>query len=151
MLDAIQGPLWVSAQATGRIRNYQLMMSLIILSNLPISFCILKLFPVAELVLVVKVLVNIVVLIARVLYLRKIYSFPVIRYIKKVVVPCLFISITSILLPYYVYIIIDGFWQLVGVVLTSILSVIVSVFVIGLSRNERVVTKNMIMKYLHRK
>lgn len=151
LLDAIQGPLWVSAQATGRIRNYQLMMSLIILSNLPISFCILKLFPVAELVLVVKVLVNIVVLIARVLYLRKIYSFPVIRYIKKVVVPCLFISITSILLPYYVYIIIDGFWQLVGVVLTSILSVIVSVFVIGLSRNERVVTKNMIMKYLHRK
>ena len=151
LLDAIQGPLWVSAQATGQIRNYQLMMSLIILSNLPISFCVLKLFPVAELVLAVKVLVNIVALIARVLYLRKIYSFPVISYFKKVIVPCLFVSITSILLPYYVYVSIDGFWQLVGVILTSILTVIASVFVIGLSRNERIIIKSLITKQLHRR
>ena len=30
LLDAIQGPLWVSVQATGKIRNYQILMSIML-------------------------------------------------------------------------------------------------------------------------
>lgn len=35
ILDAIQGPLWASVQATGKIRTYQILMSVLILANLP--------------------------------------------------------------------------------------------------------------------
>ena len=42
MVDALQGPLWVSVQATGKIRNYQILMSILILSSVPVSYVLLN-------------------------------------------------------------------------------------------------------------
>jgi hypothetical protein len=42
LLDSISGPLWMTVQATGRIKKYQIAISFIILSNLLISYLFLK-------------------------------------------------------------------------------------------------------------
>ena len=41
MIDAVSGPLWNSVQATGKIRNYQILISILISLNIPVSFALL--------------------------------------------------------------------------------------------------------------
>ena len=62
LIDAVQGPLWVSAQATGKIRNYQIIMSTLILLNLPVSYLLLRLFFIFELAILTKVIIYIFLL-----------------------------------------------------------------------------------------
>ena len=146
LIDALQGPLWVSAQASGRIRNYQLLMSSIILLNLPISYLVLKFLPVAELALIIKVIINIIVSVARMFYLKQIYSFPLLRYIQKVLLLCLFVSVLSALLPYCIYLETTGVCLLILVPLAAVICTAISIYVIGISSNERAVLKNALIK-----
>ena len=150
LIDAIQGPLWVSAQANGEIRNYQLLMSSLILLNLPVTYVILKIIPIAELALVVRVAINVITALVRVLYLNRLFSFPVTRYIKKVVAACVGVSATSLLFPYLIYQNTDGFLQLCYTILSSLVCTLASVYLIGLSCNERKIVLNVIKIYLKR-
>ena len=150
LIDAIQGPLWVSAQANGEIRNYQLLMSSLILLNLPVTYVILKIIPIAELALVVRVAINVITALVRVSYLNRLFSFPVTRYIKKVVAACVGVSATSLLFPYLIYQNTDGFLQLCYTILSSLVCTLASVYLIGLSCNERKIVLNVIKIYLKR-
>lgn len=76
LLDAIQGPLWISVQATGNIRNYQILMGIMILSNVPISYLFFRLGYVPEVALGIKVVMNVLIYIVRLLYLKYLFSFP---------------------------------------------------------------------------
>ena len=150
LIDAIQGPLWASAQANGEIRNYQLLMSSLILLNLPVTYVILKIIPIAELALVVRVAINVITALVRVSYLNRLFSFPVTRYIKKVVAACVGVSATSLLFPYLIYQNTDGFLQLCYTILSSLVCTLASVYLIGLSCNERKIVLNVIKIYLKR-
>ena len=149
LIDAIQGPLWVSAQATGKIKNYQLIVSSLILLNLPLSLIILHYFKIAELALVIRVIINGITAIARVLYLRKLYSFPIKRYLKEVVFICLLVSLLSSVLPISVYICIDNtIPRIIAVCLISILLSCLCIYYIGLRKQEKAFIKTVIYKQL---
>ena len=151
LVDAIQGPLWVSAQAVGKIRNYQLLMSFLILLNLPIAYVILKFVPIAEMVLIVRVLVNVLTALVRVFYLKGLYSFPVRRYFKEVVWLCLLVTAFSAIIPYWAY---DygtaGVIRLFAVVALCIICSCISVYLIGLSKSEKELVRNVVQKYILR-
>ena len=70
LLDAIQGPLWISVQATGNIRNYQILMGIMILSNVPISYLFFRLGYVPEVALGIKVVMNVLIYIVRLLFFK---------------------------------------------------------------------------------
>ena len=71
LLDALQGPLWVSVQATGKIRDYQILMSVMILSNLPFSYLLLRMGYMPEVVLEIRCMLNFFTLFVRLCYLRR--------------------------------------------------------------------------------
>ena len=85
LLDALQGPLWFSVQATGKIRTYQILMSFMILSNLPIAYLCLKQGLSPNSALVVRCCVNLATLFVRLWYLRRLFGFPVGDFFKNVV------------------------------------------------------------------
>lgn len=138
LIDAIQGPLWVSAQATGKIRNYQMLMSALIISNVPLSIVTLYFVKIPEIALVIKVIVNGITATARVWYLHRLYSFPVMRYVKEVVALCLVISIVSAIPPLAVSMYLDsGIMKFAATIAVSVLCTGMSVYFLGLKQQEK--------------
>ena len=148
LLDAIQGPLWMSVQATGKIRNYQLLMSLLILMNLPLSYLFLKMEYAPEIVLIVKVVVNLAIYIVRIIYLNVLYSFPGIQYLKEVIVRVLLVTFVVYPLTNAFYQHGEkGFTQIVLIVLSSFILNIAVITIIGLNKKERIILCKQLNKY----
>lgn len=84
LVDALSGPLWMSVQATGEIRNYQLIVSAFIFSNLPFAILLLWLGAPPVWVLVLKVFINIVVTVWRSFYLKGKVGLPTWKFLKEV-------------------------------------------------------------------
>lgn len=146
LLDAIQGPLWVSVQATGRIRNYQILMSALIIANLPISYAFLKLGYPPETVLGVRAAVNMLIFVVRWFYLRHLFDFPILAYLKEVVWPCGLITAVSFVamesIPAYES-------QLLTVAVVGVASVALNavlIYLLGLDSKERELIKTIIRK-----
>ena len=148
LIDAVQGPLWVSAQATGKIRNYQLLMSFLMLLNLPVTYIILKITAIPELAIAVRILFSLITAVFRVVYLKHLFLFPLMRYVKEVVLTCVVISVTSLLLPCWMYLYIDEFFRLCCTIFLCLICTFISIYFIGFSRGEKMIVIRAIKKYL---
>ena len=150
LIDAVQGPLWVSAQATGKIRNYQILMSALILLNLPITYVLLIFFKNPEIALIVRVAVNFFTAIVRVVYLNHLYNFPIGRYIKEVIIRCLMVLVISYPIPYLVHKAMGT--TLIDTVMNIFIALACAVIVIasvGLQSKERVLIKSKTKQIFH--
>ena len=138
LLDAIQGPLWISVQATGNIRNYQILMGIMILSNVPISYLFFRLGYVPEVALGIKVVMNVLIYIVRLLYLKYLFSFPTNSYLRKVVFRSIIVTAISYELVCFSSLNISfPIIKIVSSIISSLLSVGVLFYFIGLDRSER--------------
>ena len=81
LLMAASNPLWMSVQATGNIKKYQIIMSSLLILNFPISYLCLKLGTSAYSIWIVRVLVEVVVYIVRLYYLKGAIGINANRYI----------------------------------------------------------------------
>ena len=150
LIDAVQGPLWVSAQATGKIRNYQILMSALILLNLPITYVLLIFFKNPEIALIVRVSINFVTAVARVIYLNHLYNFPIDRYMKDVILKCIMVMVISYPIPYLVHkmtgtTLIDTFAN----VFIALVCAIVFITLIGLRSKERILIISKMKQVFH--
>lgn len=146
LLDALSGPLWMSVQAIGDIKNYQMVISSVILLNLPIGYAML-LFgfsPVA--VIGLRVLLNAVTLMVRILYLKRKINFPAKKYICHTLAPSLLVTLLCIPIPYYLYQSARSFSGIVMTVSSSLLICALLIVALGLNREERKYIKNIILK-----
>lgn len=96
LIDALNGPLWTSVNATGKIKKYQILMSFILILNLPVGYIMLYLGYPPEFIWISRVFFNIVAMIARLIYLKKILIFPLQQYTKTVLFPLSIVVIGSL-------------------------------------------------------
>ena len=82
MVDALSGPLWVSVQATGNIKRYQIEISLLILLNLTLVYLVLACGFSPVYALSVRAGINILAYFYRIVYLTKRISFPGIKWLR---------------------------------------------------------------------
>lgn len=151
LIDSIQGPLWVSVQATGKIRNYQIMMSLLILMNLPITYVLLVFFRIPEIALLVRIAINFVTAMARVIYLNHLYGFPVRRYLSESVCKCMLVLIISFPLPYIMHRITSvTFTNTILNLIVAFMCAIIAITFIGLNLKERVLVINKTKQLAHK-
>lgn len=139
MIDAMSGPLWNSVQATGKIRNYQILISSIIAINVPAAYVILKLGGSPIIVLVVRVIINFITHLVRIFYLRRLFEFPSLPYIKDIMSRIVFVSIVAMPLPLLMMrkVPTPTVWQLLFFLVIIVLQTAVFVFLLGLSQGER--------------
>lgn len=143
LLDAIQCPLWTSIQATGDIKRYQIIMSIMIFINIPLSWLALKIgYPPAS-VLLIRIFINAATFIVRLIYLNKQFLFPVYIYIRQVVVPCILISIVSYCLIDYLSIQFTSWSKIVIVTLSSVFLNMILI-VSSLGKTERMTLINFV-------
>ena len=146
-IEAITAPLWMSVQATGKIRNYQILMASLIFLNFPIAYIVLKLGLPVYSIWIVRIMVNVVVMIARCIYMKKKLNFPLLPYIKAVIMPIVSVTLVALPIPILLYYTIHGFWQnmiIVGIITFAL--TVVDVYFVGMNTHEKLIVRNMILK-----
>lgn len=146
LLDALQGPLWYSVQATGKIKTYQILMSFMILSNLPIAYVCLKLGYSPSSVLVVRCIINLATLFVRLWYLNRLYKFPVMEFVNGVIFRIVPITVIAYLISYIPIDADTPLLKILIVVAMTLVTNIVMILSIGLNRNERGVVRRNIKR-----
>ena len=137
LIDALNGPLWTAVNATGKIKNYQILMSSILLCNIPVAIIMLKIGYEPESVWITKIFFNAVAMIGRIYYLIKLIQFPVLNYIRNVIIPIMSVSIIPSLVLLIVDIdnlaLINSLLLIVGMVCYTLAIILI----LGLSPKER--------------
>lgn len=146
-IEAITAPLWMSVQATGRIRNYQILMASLIFLNFPLAYIVLKLGLPPYAIWWVRIAVNIIVNIARCMYMERNLDFPLTSYLGRVLYPAFNVTVLAIPLPFILYTCIHDYWTKIIVTgIVSLASIIISIYTIGLSQKERMLIVDVVKK-----
>lgn len=137
LVDSISAPLMTSAQATGKIKLYQLIVGGLLLLNLPFSYIVLRKGYEPYIVVYVGIFLSVVALIARLVILKKLVYLPLTEYIKEVIGRGILV-VTMISAIYYFLIIelleITDFWWKSIIISFGVL---LAVIFFGLSSIER--------------
>ncbi len=137
LIDALSGPLWTSAQASGNIRNYMLIMASLIFLNVPIAYLLLKLGYSPVYVITAKVIINFITHNVRILYLKGLIGFPVAEYYRKVMFPVMLAFGIAAPGPWILRNVNSGLgWHILIFAFALILAIVTSWFIL-LSHNER--------------
>lgn len=146
-IEAITAPLWMSVQATGKIRNYQILMASLIFLNFPIAYIVLKVGLPVYTVWIVRIIVNIATMTARCIYMKKKLDFPLLPYLHNVIMPIISVTIVALPIPIILHYCISGFWMnLIVVGITTLLITIFDVYFIGMNAHEKEMVRNTILK-----
>ena len=138
MCESLSTPLITAMLATGRIRNYQIIVGGLQMLNLPMSFILLKIGCIPESTLIAAICIAICCLIARLIMLRGMIQLPVGKFVRNVIGNAGIVTITSFILPYIIYQ--NSTRDFTGfVILTSIsfTSTAINIYFIGCNKQER--------------
>lgn len=118
--------LMSAIQAVGKIRNYVILMSVLILLNLPISYYILKMGMPLHYCIIVFIIIEFISLVARLFMAHKIIGLEITDFIKMVVVPnalCILAG-AALAIPSH-YLMSESFVRLVFVSLSYLIGYVV--------------------------
>lgn len=99
MSESISNPLITAMLATGKIRKYQLVVGGLQMMNLPVSYILLRMGMFPEVVIVVAIVISQCCLAARLLMLRGMISLSVRKYMKKVYINVLAVTVLASFIP----------------------------------------------------
>ena len=102
LICSLSASLQTTAQASGNVKLYQTIVSGILLLNLPLSYILLKLGYAPQTTFIVSIITSLGALIARLIVLKIIISFPVKKFVTNVVYKVIVVSILGSIIPYYI-------------------------------------------------
>ncbi len=149
--ESISQPLITAQNATGKIRNYQLVVGGMQMLNLPFSYLLLHIGFIPECVLVVSVVISQCCLAVRLFMLRRTIGLSARRFVKKVYVNALCVSILSFVFPFWVKECLDR--SSVSFLSISALTLICTsaiILFVGCNRNEREKILGKFVSLLHK-
>lgn len=154
LIDIIPNLLASVAKAHGRIRNYQLAVSIVLALNLPLSYVVLKMgFP-AYSTYIVYAFISSLLLFTRLILLKNMMQFPISRFVKEVVIPLLLITILVLPIPLVTKYFIDVniYVDFLVISIVAVLTIAIVIYKIGLKESERMLLNDIVKrKILHRK
>lgn len=140
MISSISKPLITAQNATGNVRNYQIVVGGVELLNLPFSYLCLYLGMNPTSVVFVSIFVNILSLGARLFMLpQTLIGFRPMCFLKDVIIRCLLVAVMASIIPILSYhFLSDGTIGMIANVLFCLLFTALAVFYIGCSQSERI-------------
>lgn len=146
LIDALFCPLWLFVDATGNIRTHQIVTGLLILSNFPIAYILQKMELSPNSVWYARIVINVIANVFRLVYMLRVFRFPSFMFISKVLLPVVITSLLVVLPTWYSYKFFDaGFVSTATFIILSFIFSSFVVYVVGLSKPERVFINNIII------
>lgn len=144
LVRALSRPMISAQNATGNVRNFQLVIGFIIMLNLPFSYLFLEFGFGAEVVVVIALVFEIIALLVRILMLKNtIPEFNPLNFITKTIMNCCSIAIIPIFFTYFINTFIKHS-IIIDLLLAPICSIccIFSILTIGCTKSERAFAAN---------
>lgn len=138
MCESISSPLITAMLATGRIRNYQLVVGGLQMGNLPVSYCLLRIGAMPEAVLIVAIVISQLCLASRLYMLRGMIGLKARDFIRKVYFNVIGVTAFSAIIPIMLKNIIgENIWSFIGLCALTVTSTLLVEFYVGCTRKER--------------
>lgn len=138
MSESISNPLITAMLATGNIRNYQIVVGGLQMMNLPISYILLRYGCIPETVLIVAICISQCCLATRLYMLRGMIGLSIRKYMSKVYVNVLGVTILSAVIPgissHYLN---ETFINFLLVCVISVLCTFTVIYFVGCNQKER--------------
>ena len=153
LIQSFDASFGIVFQAMGRIKETQLLGTLIYLLVLPISYLFLKMGYQAEVTFYIQIVATIFVSFGVKIYLlSKIADITPLYYANRLFLPVLKVTMVGLIFP----IIIrnnmsDTYVRFFIVSFSSCVSLIISIYFLGINREDRIKIKNKISLYIHKK
>lgn len=153
LIVCIAEPIDIAVFATGKIRNYQLVLSTLIFLNIIISYILLKVKSFEPyIVLIVKCVVELTILIARVYFVKRRIHLPIKSYFYNTILPILIVL--SFMSGCMYYILHKATWsegpeKLLLSCLIFFPLYGISLWFAGMKKSERLFVKNWILSKIH--
>lgn len=138
MSESISNPLITAMLATGKIRNYQLVVGGLQMMNLPVSYLLLRMGMFPEVVIVVAIVISQCCLAARLLMLRGMIGLSVRKYLNKVYINVLAVTTIAAVLPFLMTnFLTESFLNFTLSSLVAIICTGVTIYYVGCNKAER--------------
>lgn len=147
-ISVMANPLSISVLATGRIKKYETMIGIILLTILPISYIALKFGGNPTSVYIVSLILNILALAARLIIVSPLIQLKKWEYMKDVIIRVIIVSTVSSIIPLILkqHYIANKIITFFIIVVISVLCVTVCSYFFGLTIHERKVVMDKIMQ-----
>lgn len=147
LIDTLSGPLMVAAQATGRIKIYQMTVGILLLLNLPLSYLFLKLGYVPDVTICISIVISLLALASRLIILHELIGLSISDFFKNVIIRIL--SVCICVLPPLLWLVSRINGSISSFILISLCSVSLTflfIYIIGMDFSEKVFLKAKWMK-----
>lgn len=139
LFSTLTNPMITVLLATGNIKWYQIVVGCVMLLNVPLSYVLLRMGASITIPLIVSLVITFVSIILRFMFCKYQLSFSTKDYLFKVVSPITIVSLVSAITPLAIYLLMDEtFIRFLAVTVTGIISALISIYFIGLSKRERI-------------
>lgn len=151
-LTEILSRMLITAQsATGRIRNYQLVVGGLLMLNFPLSYIALKLGAIPEMTVVVGIFVSFICLVARLWFLRTMVSLRVRDFVSQVLVNVFVVTLLSSVVPAMCYYFIEHYIiRFFAVCVSSVVMSGVVIYFVGCNSWERDMLRGYVVKFINK-
>lgn len=147
IVSSISSPLWMTAHAIGNIRKYQLTLSFLNISIIPVAYILLYFKVEPYWVIAYLIILNVGILIYRVEYLRNRLKFNCVKYYRMVINLLLIVPLLTIPFIYVISVFCNGLSGIMILFLFSFIINSVIFYLISLDREE----KNFIINFVSSK
>ena len=146
MVNTLSTPLVTLLLATGKIKKYQLVVGMCTLLNFPVAWILLYLGYPPESTVCTIIVISLISLMLRVYFLHDMLQFPVIKYLKNVVLLCLVSWVLASIIPLLLNMMMATD-SILEVIVIEVFSLFI-IYYIGLTTAERHLLSSMIKSKL---
>jgi O-antigen/teichoic acid export membrane protein len=154
LLDTISNPIMMGIQATGKIRQYQIVVGILVFLNLPVSYIMLLLTNNADIVFWVSIIISCIALYFRLYFLKKIIKFNIAHFVKDVLLKIIGVVVLILVILFGLKFAFQGISDLFAVLLQAAIVVMVNfgaIYFLGITMSERAFIKTIILQKIRKK
>lgn len=140
LIDSMTGSITTALQATGRIKWFQIIISIIMVANIPIAWIWIKCDKDPYIITYVSIITTIMAFFARLLLLRREIIFSLRAFFSQVLARVILVCFPSAFVAWWIYsLFTKTFVHLVIFAILSVISIAIISFAVGLNSSERAI------------
>lgn len=137
--------------ATGKIRNYELVMGLMALSNFPIVWIAFKMGASPVAAYIVYFCVYFAMIFVRLYMVKDLINMSAMLYIKEVFVKIVAVATCALLIPLYFYLSQDdSIYRFLRIMFSSVITSLLCIYTLGMNKGERFIIINVLKNKLRK-
>lgn len=153
LVDTLSNPIMKSADATGRIKRYHIIVGTFLMFILPVAYVVLKQGAPIYSVFIVQLIFCIIALFIRLYVIKGMVGLDIKRYFIEVILPVLFITVPSAAIMVVIHYFIHINSSIVYFIITSTIITVINFILIwlcGINRHEKAIITQKIHTLIHR-